>query len=102
MPRDDMGFQSDSLPIWYNTTNINWAETPEQPHYHTESDEMFIVLKGALHVDVNGEVHRIGPSEFCCFPAGEWHAIFNVEVPAETLMIRSPSVADKIYRDTND
>ena len=100
-PRDENGFRSDSLQIWYNNTDANWAETPEQPHYHKESDEIFIVLKGALHVDVNGEIYRIGPREFCCFPAGEWHAIVNVEVPAETLMIRSPSVEDKVYKDSN-
>jgi mannose-6-phosphate isomerase-like protein (cupin superfamily) len=98
-PRDDLGFESSSLQIWYNNTDINWAETAEKPHYHKESDEIFIVLKGVLHVDVDGKVHHIGPHEFCCFPAGEWHAIVHVEVPAETLMIRSPSVDDKVYKE---
>src|SRR5215211_9531793 len=101
-PRDEVGFQSDLLQIWYNNTNKNWVETPEVPHYHKKSDEIFIVLQGALHVEVDGHVHRIGPREFCCFPAGQWHAVVRVELHAETLMIRSPSVEDKVYKESND
>jgi mannose-6-phosphate isomerase-like protein (cupin superfamily) len=96
-PPDDLGFRSDALQIWYNKTDQTWIETPEKPHYHEESDEIFLVLKGALHVEVDGQVHRIGPREFCCFPANQWHAVVRVEVPAETLMIRAPSVNDKVY-----
>jgi len=99
LPRDEAGFQSHLLQIWYNNTDKTWVETPEVLHYHKESDEMFIVLQGALHVEVDGQVHRIGPREFCCFPAGQWHAVIRVELPAETLMIRSPSVDDKVYKD---
>jgi len=101
-PRDEVGFQSDLLQIWYNNTNKNWVETPEVPHYHKKSDEIFIVLQGALHVEVDGHVHRIGPREFCCFPAGQWHAVVRVELHAETLMIRSPSVDDKVYKNQYD
>jgi mannose-6-phosphate isomerase-like protein (cupin superfamily) len=98
-PPDEVGFPSGILQIWYNNTGKTWVETPEPPHYHKESDEIFIVLKGALHVEVNGEVHRIGPREFCCFPSGQWHSIVRVEVPVETLMVRSPSVDDKVYKE---
>ncbi len=96
-PRDEIGFQSDALQIWYNNTDQPWVDGV--PHYHEESDEIFIVLKGALHVEVDGQIHRIGEREFCCFPAGQWHSIIRVEVPAETLMIRSPSVDDKVYKE---
>jgi mannose-6-phosphate isomerase-like protein (cupin superfamily) len=98
-PPDEVGFPSGILQIWYNNTGKTWVETPEPPHYHKESDEIFIVLKGALHVEVNGEVHRIGPHEFCCFPSGQWHSIVRGEVPVETLMVRSPSVDDKVYKE---
>jgi mannose-6-phosphate isomerase-like protein (cupin superfamily) len=98
-PRTETGFQSPVLQIWYNNTDKTWVESPELPHYHRESDEIFIVLNGALHVKVNGEVHRIGPREFCCFPSGQWHSIVHVEVPVEALMIRAPSVDDKIYKE---
>lgn len=98
-PADSVGFQSNVLQIWYNNTPESWVETPEVPHYHRESDEMFLVLKGALHVEAEGRVQRIGEREFCCFPAGQWHSILSVEVPVETLMIRAPSIDDKVYKE---
>jgi RimJ/RimL family protein N-acetyltransferase len=55
------------------------------------------VLRGALTVDVEGQRVRVGPREFCCFPAGVFHAVVEVEPPVETLMIRAPSVDDKVY-----
>lgn len=98
-PRDEAGFRSNDLQVWYNNTEETWVETPEPLHCHQKSDEMFIVLKGALHVEVDGVVYRIGQREFCCFPAGQWHSIVRVETPVETLMILAPSVNDKIYKE---
>ncbi len=56
-----------------------------------------MVLQGALIVEVDGERHRIGPREFCCFAAETYHAIIAVETPVETLMICAPSTDDKVY-----
>jgi len=99
-PRDSVGFTSEKLQIWYNNTDQPWAD--DGPHAHQQSDECFIVLKGALIVDVEGERRTIGAGEFCCFPAGVFHAVVGVQTPAETLMIRSPSVNDKVYLDANE
>lgn len=60
---------------------------------------MFIVLEGALHVAVEGNVVRVAPGEFCCFPPGVVHQIVRVEAPYKTLMIRAPSVDDKVIAD---
>jgi quercetin dioxygenase-like cupin family protein len=63
-----------------------------------ESDECFIVLKGTLIVELeNNQRICISAGEFCCFPTGLYHAVVDVEMSAETLMIRAPSVNDKIY-----
>jgi mannose-6-phosphate isomerase-like protein (cupin superfamily) len=94
-PRDAAGFRSEQLQIWYNHTDKNWAD--EMSHAHTQSDECFIVLQGELVVEVEGERFTVGPREFCCFPRGQYHAIIEVHPPVETLMIRAPSVNDKIY-----
>ncbi len=97
-PPNEIGFQSNELQIWYNNTNESWIpDEGEQPHKHLHSDECFIVLKGSLLVEVDGERVRIGVREFCCFPVGMVHAIIEVELPVETLMIRAPSVDDKVY-----
>lgn len=96
LPPDEVGFQSDRLQIWYNHTDEAWSDP--LPHAHRESDECFIVLRGSLVVEVEGERFLIGPREFCCFPAGVFHQVIEVHPPAETLMLRAPSVEDKIYR----
>jgi mannose-6-phosphate isomerase-like protein (cupin superfamily) len=93
----ESSFQSDQLQIWYNHTDHSWVGAGEPPHFHRCSDECFVVLRGALIVEVDGQRHRIGPREFCCFPAELVHAIVAVETPVETLMIRAPSTDDKIY-----
>jgi len=95
-PPDDVGFRSDRLQIWYNHTEEGWSDPPIQ-HAHRESDEVFIVLQGSLDVEVEGESFTVGPREFCCFPAGVYHRIAVVHPPVETLMLRSPSIDDKVY-----
>ena len=96
-PPTDLGFQSDDLQIIYNFKNHNWVGDGERPHYHTDSDECFLVLQGQLTVEVEGEQFTIGPREFCCFPKGVFHAVSRVHPPIEVLVIRAPSIQDKIY-----
>ncbi|MBO0778219.1 MAG: cupin domain-containing protein [Ktedonobacteraceae bacterium] len=94
-PPDDIGFRSERLQIWYNNTTTGWADPA--PHKHLESDECFIVLQGTITVEVEGERFIIGPREFCCFPCGVYHSVIEVDPPVESLMIRAPSINDKVY-----
>jgi mannose-6-phosphate isomerase-like protein (cupin superfamily) len=96
VPRDWVGFRSERLQIWYNHTDEAWRDPA--PHAHAESDECFIVLRGTLVIEVEGERETIGPGEFCCFPRGVYHAVVGVRPPVESLMIRAPAGNDKIYR----
>lgn len=96
-PPDELGFRSERLQIWYNHTDEPWHDSG--PHLHEESDECFVVLRGSLVVEVEGERFTVGPREFCCFPRGIFHAVVAVHPPVETLMIRAPSVSDKRYQD---
>lgn len=98
-PPDEIGFVSDKLQIWYNNTAEGWADTA--PHAHQDSDECFVVLKGRLIVEVDGERHTINAGDFCCFPSGMYHAILKVEPPVESLMIRAPSKKDKLYQSSD-
>ncbi len=95
-PCDDSGFQSERLQIWYNNTEEPWADPG--PHMHLESDECFIVLRGSIVVEVEDERYTIGPREFCCFPRGVYHQVVEVHPPVESLMVRAPSVEDKVYQ----
>jgi mannose-6-phosphate isomerase-like protein (cupin superfamily) len=92
---DELAFESEALQVWFNDRAEDW--TDPGPHLHTRSDEMFVVLDGALLVEVDGEHVRVGPGEFCCFPAGSLHQIVSIEPPIRTFMIRAPSVDDKVY-----
>ena len=98
-PPNDLGFRSRHLQIWYNNTSESWIGDGELPHKHLHSDECFIVLMGKLVVEVDGQKHTIGPREFCCFPAGEYHNIVEIRPPVETLMIRAPCIDDKVYKE---
>ncbi len=98
VPPDNIGFESTQLQVWYYNTEESWVGDGEIPHFHTSSDECFIVLKGAIEVEVDGMRTIVGEREFCCFPAGVFHAITRVFPPVETLMLRAPSVDDKVYQ----
>jgi len=100
-PPTELGFESKQLQIWYNNTDKSWVGDGEIPHKHLHSDECFIVLKGILIVEIDGAQFSIGPREFCCFPAGLFHAVIKVCPPVETLMIRAPSISDKVYQSQN-
>ncbi|MDH5507776.1 MAG: cupin domain-containing protein, partial [Anaerolineae bacterium] len=85
-PRDEYSFHSDRLQIWYNNTERGWQDAAA--HYHTDSDEVFIMLKGSIVVEVEGERVTIGPGEYCCFAAGVVHAVVEAHPPIESLMLR--------------
>jgi len=97
-PPDASGFRTTQLQIWYNNSNTSWVGAGEVPHQHCASDEVFVVMRGALTVEVEGNRYRVSEREFCCFPQGVYHAIVEVHPPVETLMIRAPSVNDKVYQ----
>jgi mannose-6-phosphate isomerase-like protein (cupin superfamily) len=98
-PPDEVGFESEKLWVWYINTEQNWASVGETSHMHTLADECFLVLSGTLIVEVAGGRFEVGPREFCCFPAGVYHAIVDICPPVEMFAIKSPSVKDKVYQE---
>jgi mannose-6-phosphate isomerase-like protein (cupin superfamily) len=94
-PPGDFAFRSDRLQICYFNTQDGW--TDPLPHAHQESDECFLVFQGSIIVDVEGERVTIGPREFCGFPRGTYHQVVEVHPPVECLILRGPSVDDKVY-----
>ena len=98
-PPDEIGFRSETLQVYYSKITAAWRD-PMPPHAHRESDESFLVLQGALIVEVEGERFTIGPREFCCFPRGVYHSIVEVSPPVEFLVLRTPSKDDKVFQTT--
>ena len=93
---NDYGYQNSELQIWYNNTTESWSD--DQAHAHTECVECFIITKGAIRVDIEGEERLINEGEYCYFPQGVFHRIMEAFPPVESFMIRAPSVKDKIYK----
>jgi mannose-6-phosphate isomerase-like protein (cupin superfamily) len=65
-PPDEIGFKSDKLQIWYNNTDTPWKDNGL--HKHLESDEGFIVLKGALIVELENNQCVLLLESFVIFP----------------------------------
>jgi len=42
-------------------------------HKHPETDEVFIVLQGSMHIDLRDERIRLGEGEMCVIPKGVEH-----------------------------
>ena len=82
--------------IWYNNTNESW--TDEKAHAHKECIECFIVIKGAILVEIEGEECLIQEGEYCYFPQGVFHRIIKAIPPVESFMIKAPHVSDKIFK----
>ncbi|MGI8403848.1 MAG: cupin domain-containing protein [Thermomicrobiales bacterium] len=97
-PPDGLCFSSDNLQILWNNSDISWSDP--RPHYHQESDEVFLVLRGSVDVEVGDDEVTIGPGEVCFFPAGTWHGIKKTHPPAQFLVVRAPTTADKVYRES--
>ncbi len=96
-PLDDLCFRSDRLQIRWTDSDTPW--TDPGPHLHRDSDEVYIVLKGSIVLDIDGEQVTVAAGEVCFVPAGVYHAVVAVETPIQDFVIRSPAGQDKVYRD---
>lgn len=96
-PSDDGWFRTPHLHMLWNVTDTPWADPA--PHFHTDSDELLIVLDGTVHVEIDGERLDVTARELCAFPAGCRHAIVGGEPPIRAMVIRAPSIGDKISLD---
>ena len=63
-PNSENCFHSDAIQIFYNSAEKSWSDDKE--HFHTDSDEIYIVLEGAIHINVNGNPIRIEKDEYLC------------------------------------
>ena len=87
-------FRSTHLQVLHNHAHTPWRDA--EPHAHRDSDELYVVLEGVMHIDVDGERHAVSANEFLAVPAGVVHQLVDVEVPHRSLVVRAPSVRDKL------
>ena len=65
-------------------------------HLHRDGDEVYVVLEGAIDLDVEGSVTTVTAGEAATVGAGVSHALVAVHFPARGLTIRGPAVNDKL------
>jgi mannose-6-phosphate isomerase-like protein (cupin superfamily) len=93
-PTDELSFPSEPLQVIFNHTSTPWQDAVA--HAHRESDEIYVVLEGQMAITANGELFNVAAGEVLCVPSGTVHQLLGVEVPHRSLVLRSPSVSDKM------
>ncbi len=68
------------------------------PHAHPGIEQVCYLLKGAAHVEVEGEKFELAPGEACFFPAGAQHLFVVTSERAKVLVIYSPPYLEKQAR----
>jgi quercetin dioxygenase-like cupin family protein len=65
---------------------------PDVPeHVHPDADDISYLIAGTAEVEIEGELHRIGPGSFLRVPKGRRHRVFNVSADFVGLNIFSPA-----------
>ena len=93
-PTDELSFPSERLQVIFNDTSTPWQDAVA--HAHRESDEIYVVLEGQMAIAVCGELFNVAAGEVLCVPSGTVHQLLRVDVPHRSLVLRSPSVNDKM------
>ena len=93
-PNAEHCFKSDHLQVIYNCADKSWSDAKE--HYHTDSDEIYIVLEGAMKLMVAGDPVNVSAGEYLCVSKHEKHQLLSVVVPHKSFVIRGPSIQDKV------
>ena len=68
------------------------------PHHHTDSNEFFYVVEGALEVVCDGKWTRLGPGESANVPQGAVHTFRNpLDTPCTWLTAWSPRGFERLF-----
>jgi mannose-6-phosphate isomerase-like protein (cupin superfamily) len=55
------------------------AGTASQEHYHTEAEEVYLVIEGQGTIRVDGETRTIGPGDVVVIVPGQRHKVWPVD-----------------------
>jgi mannose-6-phosphate isomerase-like protein (cupin superfamily) len=67
----------------HHTAAQSLAEAQLEPgqaterHYHAQTEEIYLVTKGAGSLEVDGEARRVRPGDAVLIPPGAWHTLEN-------------------------
>jgi quercetin dioxygenase-like cupin family protein len=93
---DDELLKSDAVEVALQNISHKKA-SPQDKHLHKNSVEINIVVSGKIKISINGEKITLGKGEFYII----WPETIVDEVEAEQntelIVVRSPSVNDKVF-----
>ncbi|GGM15074.1 cupin domain-containing protein [Promicromonospora citrea] len=93
-PPTDDGLPSDRLQVLHWRVDEPFAD--DVTHFHRDSDEVYVVLEGAVELEVDGVPVVVPAGEAVTVAAGVPHALVAVRRPARGLTVRGPAGDDKV------
>jgi mannose-6-phosphate isomerase-like protein (cupin superfamily) len=93
-PPSDDGFCSDRLQVLHWRVDEPFGD--DGTHLHRASDEVYVVLEGAIDLEIDGSRITVAAGEAVTVGAGVSHALVAVQYPARGLTIRGPAIDDKV------
>lgn len=51
------------------------ADGQTQRHYHKLAEEIYFILEGTGHMELDGETREVSPNDAILIPPGAWHQI---------------------------
>jgi len=63
-------------------------------HYHSRSEEIYLILDGGGELEIDGEVRSVGPGDAILIPPGAWHQLTASAAGATLLCCCVPPYAD--------
>ena len=96
-PPSDDGVCSDRLQVLHWRVDEPYGDGGT--HLHQTSDEVYVVLEGAIDLEIDGAPITVAAGEAVTVGAGVSHALVAVQHPARGLTIRGPAINDKVVTD---
>ncbi|MFE7507470.1 cupin domain-containing protein [Promicromonospora sp. NPDC057488] len=96
-PPSDDGFRSDRIQVLHWRVDEPFGD--DGTHLHRTSDEVYVVIDGAIELEVDGSRITVAAGEAVTVGAGVPHALVAVQHPARGMTIRGPAADDKVVTD---
>lgn len=92
---DDPLLNSDLVEVaWQQLPNV--TPEPDDAHYHDKTVEINIVLKGDIHLTIDGARYDLDAGQF--YIVWPYSVVSDVSTGADTelIVVRAPSINDKV------
>jgi mannose-6-phosphate isomerase-like protein (cupin superfamily) len=96
-PPSDDGFCSDRPQVLHWCVDEPYGD--DGTHLHQTSDEVYVVLEGAIDLEIDGAPITVTAGEAVTVGAGVSHTLVAVQHPARGLTIRGPAINNKVVTD---